>query len=137
LDVLGLNISLQSNELQSRKALQAAEGGMMEMLYNQQFLDALPDGNSEGAAVEFSPSSASVFGLEDSSTFGTQYTGEVRLIRITPLAESSHSLVRGIVYEVVVEAEQGFDASSVMEGHVYKIATVKPGTVTDEFPITK
>jgi|AACY02.2.fsa_nt_gi Tfp pilus assembly protein PilX len=137
LDVLGLNLTLQANERQARDALQAAEGGMQEMLHNQRFLDLLPDGTSEGAAVEFTPSEDSLFGIADNSDIRTQYRGEIQLIRITPLAESSHSLTRGIVYKVTIEAEQGFDASSTMEGYVYKIVASQRGAVTDEYPLTQ
>lgn len=114
---------------QHQEAREAAEGGLMEILNDQGVMVRLPSTDTPGLAMKYAPSSFSRFGARDNGKGVRDYTADIRLVRVTPLLESSHSVVRAVVYDVRVEATQASGAGAGVHAEVYKIATGSPGYV--------
>ena len=114
---------------QNQEAREAAEGGLMEILNDQTTMASLPTPDTPGMSIQYKPSADSRFGGKDYGKGTRGYSADIRLVRITPILESSQSVVRAVVYDVRVDALQTSGAGAGVHAEVFKIATGSPGYV--------
>jgi hypothetical protein len=126
-DLIGEDLGLLGAERRTLEAREVAEGGLMELLNDQQVMNSLPGLDSATLRVDVQPGPGSAF-VEQAR--GKTYTGRVELVRVAPMLESSEGLVRAVVYQVSVEGEAGSGgASARVEAEVFRVASVRPGLV--------
>lgn len=123
LDVVEVDLSMVGLQRRSIAAREAAEGGTMELLNDQQALNDLPTFDSPGLTAAIDPLSDSAF------QGGQTYRAKVSLVRVVPMAESSLSRVTAVVYRLDV-AGQGPDSTRAgIESEIYRTATTRPGVI--------
>ncbi len=108
---------------------EAAEGGLMELLNDQDVLANLPTLNTPQLKTTHQPAGNSVFGQSHLVKGDRSFDAEIELVRHVPMLESSHSVVRALVYDVRVRSTTGDGGTSRIQAEVYRIAASKPGTV--------
>ena len=113
----------------SGEAREAAEGGLMEILNDQQFGAQLPDLDTPGLRRTYTRDGASHFATTSAERGTQDYSATVDLVRIAPMQESSYSVVRAVIYEVRVEATAADGMTAGVEAQVYKIASTQAGTI--------
>ncbi|MGF1511891.1 MAG: hypothetical protein ACFB9M_20545 [Myxococcota bacterium] len=126
LDVVNVDIRLLGAERRTLESRLQAEGGLMEMMNDQRLLEALPDYASNSLSAEMTPPDDSMF------THGSaSYEAQVRLIRLAPLLESSQSKLQAVVYELVVDAQDGLDGQAGVRAEIYKFASKNNGLIQE------
>ena len=129
IDLIQADQEMSVMRRQYQEAREAAEGGLMEIINDQTVMGLLPTTDTPGLAIQYTPSSYSRFGADDYGKGSRDYTADIRLVRVTPLLESSQSVVRAVVYDVRINATQTSGAGAGVHAEVYKIATGSPGYV--------
>lgn len=129
IDMLEEDQKMMVLQRQYQEAREAAEGGLMEIINDQSVMGLLPTPTTPGMAIQYTPTSYSLFGAADRGKGVRNYTADIQLVRVTPLLESSQSVVRAVVYDVRVNAIQTSGAGAGVHAEVYKIATGSPGYV--------
>lgn len=114
---------------QSMEAREAAEGGLMEVMNDQRLSEMLPDLATPSLRRAYTPSGQSVFSGGSAHRTNRAYTANIQLVRIAPMTESSHNVVRAVLYEVEVESISDNGASAGVEAEVYKVATARAGVL--------
>ena len=126
LDVIRVDLLMVGNEREERVAMEVAEGALMEVINDDLTPDTLPLLDDADLESTFTPASASAF----SHSGRQEFTANAQLLRIVPLAESSHTYSRAVVHEVGVEARVGGGAASYqLNAEIYRTVTFRPGTV--------
>lgn len=113
----------------AREARIAAEGGLMEMLNDRGILDVLPTPESPTLVSTYSPGSDSRFERGATAFGDIEYTATVRLVRMAPMLESSHTAVRAVMYEIDIESLANGATAAGVEAEVYRVASAKVGVV--------
>jgi type II secretory pathway component PulJ len=126
---MGDELELLRLQRQREEAREAAEGGLMEVLNAQSLAAALPDPTTPNLSVTFQPPAQSIF--DNPSVYRGQrsYTANVRLVRMAPMLESSHSVVRAVMYEIQVDAQAADGTSAGVEAEVYRVAASQSGII--------
>ena len=119
-------ISRQRRTISSREA---AEGGLMELLNDQDVLANLPTLQTTDLKMAHQPASNSVFGKAHTMKGDRAFDADVQLVRVVPMLESSHSIVRALVYDVRVRARTADGGTSRIQAEVFRITAAKPGTI--------
>lgn len=114
---------------QSAEAREAAEGGLMEVLNDQRLSDHLPDFTTPDLTRAYTPTGGSVFNAGSNHRSAREYSAEIQLLRVAPIAESSHNVVRAVLYQVQVESEGADGITAGVEAEVYKVATARAGVI--------
>lgn len=126
-----INSDIKSVGVQHRaeEARATAEGGLMEVLNDHNTMESLPTLSSPNLKATYTVDADSNFA--GSSPFrGTgQYTADFQLVRVAPLLESSHNVVRAVVYEVNVESQMDSGSSARVQAEVYRVVASKAGVV--------
>ena len=126
LDLVGEDLGLLGAARRSREAREVAEGGLMEVLNDQDVMNRLPTLDTPDLAIQVSPHEDSAFGGADAEG---RFEGRVELVRLAPMLESSHGTVRAVVYEVSVEGEVAGGQSARVEAEVFRVASTRAGVV--------
>ncbi len=113
----------------SSEAREAAEGGLMEVLNDQRLSTMLPDPSTPTLSRDYQPSSASIYNAASPHRRARSYTARLELIRMTPMLESSHSVVQAVMYQVQVDAISGDEFTAGVQAEVYKIASARSGVI--------
>lgn len=121
--------SLRRMQRQSAEAREAAEGGLMEVLNDQRLSQTLPDFETPNLRATYTPPSSSIFNAASDHRAVRAYTANIELIRIAPMSESSHNVVRAVLYQVQVESKAADGVTAGVEAEVYKVATARPGVI--------
>ncbi len=129
LDLIDLDFAQIAQQRRTMASREAAEGGLMELLNDQDVLANLPTMETTQLKATHQPSTSSVFGNAHAVKGDRDFDADVELIRQVPLLESSHSVVRALVYDVRIEARTGDGGTSRIEAEVFRISASKPGTV--------
>lgn len=111
------------------EAREAAEGGLMEMLNDQRLGAVLPDFSTQNLTATYTPPSNSVFDGTSVHRSTRDYSARIDLIRVAPMAESSHNVVQAVLYQVQVESVSMHGNSAGVEAEIYKVATTRPGVI--------
>jgi hypothetical protein len=128
LDVVSFDFVLQGEERRGREARQLAEGGLMELINDQRLLNRLPDLKDDDLSNDMEPPQQSMFAGEDKLG---KYAAEVRLLRLSPLLESSQGRLQAIMYELVVDGERSSGQEAGVRAEIYKFASKPPGLVQE------
>ncbi len=129
LEMVQLDFDQIAQQRRTTASRQAAEGGLMELLNDQDVLNALPTLSTTDLRSTHAPTSNSIFGQVHQVHGDRAFDAEVELVRTVPMLESSHSVVRALVYNVRVRARTGDGGTSRIEAQVFRVAANKPGTV--------
>ena len=129
LDVISLDFSQISRQRQTVASREAAEGGLMELLNDQDVMSNLPTPRTPNMKMSRTPTGLSVFGQSHQVKGDRSYSADIEMVRQVPLLESSHSTVRAMVYDVRVEASASGGNSARVQAEVFRITASKPGTV--------
>jgi hypothetical protein len=113
----------------SSEAREAAEGGLMEVLNDQRLSSMLPDPSTPSLSRDYVPSVGSVYNAASAHRRARTYTARLDLIRMTPMLESSHSVVQAVMYQVQVDAVSGDEFTSGVQAEVYKVASARGGVI--------
>ncbi len=124
LDTLGVDFGLLRAERQTQEARVAAEGGLMELVNDYAVMGTMPDLTTPNLRLVRTPSANSQFVGE-----GRDYQARIDLVRIAPMMESSHQIVRAVIYEVNVEGQAGDGANARVQAEVFRVAAVRSGIV--------
>jgi len=127
LDVVGFDFVLQGEERRGREARQLTEGGLMELINDQRLLNRLPDLEDADLATDMAPTEQSMFVGDGKG----DYEAEVRLLRLSPLLESSQGRLQAIMYELVVDGERSTGQRAGIRAEIYKFASKPPGLVQE------
>jgi hypothetical protein len=113
-----------------QEAKDAAEGGLMEALNDRATMSVLPTFTTPNLTSSYTVSSGSRFsGPASASRAAGTYNASFALVRMAPLLESSHTVVRAVIYQVDVEAKLDNGAASAVEAEVYRVVSAKSGAV--------
>lgn len=114
---------------QREEAREAAEGGLMEILNDQGLAAVLPQPDTPNLEATYAPPAQSIF--DNPSVYRGQrsYDARVRLVRIAPMLESSHSVVRAVMYEVQVDAQSADGTTAGVEAEVYRVTASQSGII--------
>ena len=107
----------------------AAEGGLMELLNDQEVLGALPLFDTANMRSSHQPTTSSLFGRDSIGGGSRQFSADVELVRQVPMLESSHNVVRALVYDVRVEAVAEYGNTAGIQAEVFRIAASQPGII--------
>ena len=129
LDMIDLDFAQVAQQRSTMESREAAEGGLMELLNDQDVLGSLPTLETTNLRTSHVPTSASVFGQSHEVKGSRDFAAEIELIRSVPMLESSHTVVRALVYDVRVRARAGSGGTSRIAAEVFRISASKPGTV--------
>lgn len=113
----------------TRASREAAEGGLMELLNDQDVLANLPTATTNNMRSTHQPATNSIFGRTHQVKGDRVFDAEVDFVREVPMLESSHTVVRALVYDVRVRARTGDNGSSRVQAEVFRITASKPGTI--------
>ena len=131
INTIQLDHRLLGHERQRAVAREAASGGLMEFLNDHRALDVLPTPATPQLRASYNPQTGSFFSKESDENAGQRsYNAEIQLLRIVPMLESSHGIVRAVVYDVHIEAEvdSGLTSGRV-RAETFKVSSAKPGLV--------
>lgn len=130
IELLEQDHHVQRFSRQHQEAFQTAEGGLMEVINDQEVMSLLPTTASADLRVQYTPRSDSAFFGSSRNRSAQDYEATVELVRVVPMTESSHSVVRAVVYEARVDAEvaEGKGAAS-LQAEVYKVSSTKTGLI--------
>lgn len=129
LDVIETDIDIRGNERRAREARLAAEGGLMELMNDQDILGIMPTPDDPSSSTTYTPATDSHFADEESRYGELSYQAEIRLVRIAPMLESSHNTVRAVIYDVTVEATVDGRTGAGAEAEVFKAASSRVGVI--------
>lgn len=124
LDMVNLDIIMVGEERRFSRAKEAAEGGFFEMVNDTETPDLLPTLNHATLRESYTTSPQSVFIAENES-----YEGNFELLRIVPMAESSHTLTRAVVHGMHARGRSGSRASADVDVEIYRVMAYRPGTI--------
>ena len=125
LDMVRLDILLGRSQRQTVDARELAEGAVMEFVNDLDTPEQLPMFDDNDLSIRYTPPTASAFDRRKG-----EYTVDVALVRVVPLAESSAIQSRALVYEVdAVGAVGRGDAHFDVRTEIFRIVSYKPGTV--------
>ena len=125
LDMVRLDILLGRSQRQTVDARELAEGAVMEFVNDLDTPEQLPMFDDNDLSIRYSPPTSSAFDRRKG-----EYTVDVALVRVVPLAESSAIQSRALVYEVdAVGAVGSGDAHFDVRTEIFRIVSYKPGTV--------
>lgn len=114
---------------QREEAREAAEGGLMEVLNAQGLSYMLPEADTPNLEVQYTPPAQSVFDNPTVYRGRRSYDATIRLVRMAPMLESSHSVVRAVLFEVAVDAEAGDGTTAGVEAEVYRVVSSQSGMI--------
>lgn len=129
LDLVTGDLSAVQVQHRSEEARETAEGGLMEVLNDHTTMETLPTPSSTNLKASYTVPSDSDFSGQSAARGSGQYTAEFQLVRMAPLLESSHNVVRAVVYEVNVESQMESGAAARVQAEVYRVVASKPGVV--------
>jgi hypothetical protein len=125
LDMVRLDILLGRSQRQTVDARELAEGAVMEFVNDLDTPEQLPMFDDNDLSIRYTPPTSSAFDRRKG-----EYTVDVALVRVVPLAESSAIQSRALVYEVdAVGAVGAGDAHFDVRTEIFRIVSYKPGTV--------
>lgn len=125
LDMVRLDILLGRSQRQTVDARELAEGAVMEFVNDLDTPEQLPMFDDNDLSIRYTPPSSSAFDQRKG-----EYTVDVALVRVVPLAESSAIQSRALVYEVdAVGAVGSGDSHFDVRSEIFRIVSYKPGTV--------
>lgn len=124
LDMVNLDIIMVGEERRYSRAKEAAEGGFSEMVNDTETPDLLPTLNHSTLREDYKAPAASVFIQEFE-----RYEGNFELLRIVPMAESSHTLTRAVVHGLHTTGRSGSRASADLDVEIYRVMAYRPGTI--------
>jgi hypothetical protein len=125
LDVINVDLGLLRVQRDVIEGRLRAEGGLMEVLNDQRLQNNLPDTRDAELSASIEASPDSLF----SRSNGGQYTAEVQLLRLAPLLESSQGKLQAVVYELVVDADDGSHQNAGVRAEIYKFASTNSGLI--------
>jgi hypothetical protein len=125
LDLVTNDVIMLGEERRSREAREAAEGGTMELINDEQMGDLLPDIASDTLVSTTEASSDTIFSVRPDGS-QMEYEGKLSLLRMSPVLESSHARVRAVVYELEVHGHAD-NHESIVQTQIYKMASASPG----------
>jgi hypothetical protein len=121
----GLNVAGRNRERAQASAI--AEGAVMEVIDDDNIATVLPDYTSAGLKATYRPLGVSPW--IDTSQKMT-YDAEVRFLRVAPLAESSQSWSRAMVYEIdAIGSVADGDVTEEVSAEVFRTITIPAGTL--------
>lgn len=125
LDMVRLDILLGRSQRQTVNAREVAEGAVMEFVNDLDTPEQLPMFDDNDLSIRYTPPTTSAFADRKG-----EYTVDVSLVRVVPLAESSAIQSRALVYEVDAVGDVGSgDAHFDVRSEIFRIVSYKPGTV--------
>lgn len=125
LDMVRLDILLGRSQRQTVDAREVAEGAVMEFVNDLDTPEQLPMFDDNDLSIRYTPPTTSAFADRKG-----EYTVDVSLVRVVPLAESSAIQSRALVYEVDAVGDVGSgDAHFDVRSEIFRIVSYKPGTV--------
>lgn len=125
-DMVGIDFGILAGERHGREAREVAEGGLMEVLNDQEVMANLP-GLGLGNLRREHHSAPGGHLYEGAGS--KRYSATIELVRIAPMLESSHMAVRAVVYQVDVTGHAADRASAGVQAEVYKVASARPGMI--------
>jgi len=127
LNLIRVDLSLVGQSRSNIVARELAEGGLMEIINDGALPATAPSISSPSLSVPYPPPAGSRF--VDPAEAKT-YTGEVNLLRLVPLSESSQGLTRAVVYEVgVTSSYRDGQSTAELNAEIYRVVSWAPGTV--------
>ncbi|MEM7674666.1 MAG: hypothetical protein AAF449_01545 [Myxococcota bacterium] len=129
LDIIDLDFEQFAVQRRTIASREAAEGGLMEILNDQDVMASLPTLDTPKLNISFKPTTGSVFGQTHQTKGLRDFDADIELVRQVPMLESSHSVVRALVYDVRVRARAADGGTSRVEALVYRVAASRPGMI--------
>lgn len=123
LNLIRLDLTLVGQSRRNIEARVIADGAAMEIINDVNINSLLP--TLAGSLVTaYTPPAASPF---NNASEGRVYTGNLSLLRIVPLPESSHGWSMAVVYEVdTTSIYNGGESSSEVRSEIYKVVSKDP-----------
>lgn len=128
LEVITEDQVLLGSERRAREARETAEGGTMEAINDYGFSASLPDPDVSNLSADYEPGGDSLFSGRRADGVDSEYQARVRLVRTSPVLESSLSRVQAVVYDLEVDSTAAGSSAST-QAQVYKVASNKPGII--------
>lgn len=125
-DVVGLDLEITGEHRRNFEVEGDAEAAIMEMMTDRNMATNAPVFTTPDLTHRYAAPAGSAVRNDDT---GRNYEGELRLIRVAPMLESSHAWSRALVYEVRATAENDQvvrEAEVVAE--IFRTIVVSPGT---------
>ncbi len=124
LNTVGADIFNASIVHRTLRARSVAEGAVMEVIDDDRTRAILPDFASTALTANYTPSAQSAF----KNALTGDYTASVKLLRFVPLAESSQTWSRALVYEVTADATvSNGDGGSQLSSEIFRVISIPPG----------
>lgn len=120
---------LRGLERRASEAREVAEGGLMEVLNDQRLSSMLPDPSTPLLHQSYTPSAASLYNSPSVHHGARSYTAGIDLVRVAPMMESSHSVVRAVLYQVQVRGQAGDGTQAGLEAEIYKVGSARSGVI--------
>ena len=120
---------LLRQQRQRNEARETAQGGLMELMNDQRLSAILPTPDTPQLSASYTPATSSLFDNASVYRSARDYQAEVRLVRVAPMLESSHNVVRAVMYEVRVDAEGAEGAGAGVEAQIYKVTSSQSGII--------
>ncbi|MCC7383005.1 MAG: hypothetical protein IT384_14295 [Deltaproteobacteria bacterium] len=126
MNMLGLDLDMVGTHRKAFQAHGVAEAALIETINSRDVALSAPTFTTPGLVFKFDAPAASA--LKDSS-LGQDYRVQIRLLRVAPMAESSITWSRALIYEATARAEAAHgDAEAEVVGEVFRIVSITPGT---------
>lgn len=126
LDIVSVDFAIQRTERVTLESRTAAEGGLHELLNDQRLQSNLPEFDDPGMSQRLSPGTDSEFAKD-----GAHYEGEVRLLRMAPVSESSQGKLQAVMYELVVDSQVEGGGRSGVRAEIYKYVSTPRGLIQE------
>ena len=125
-DIVGLDLEITGEHRRNFEVEGDAEAAVMEMMTDRQVALGAPVFTTPDLKFNYSAPVASAIRDDDA---GRNYEGELRLVRMAPMLESSHAWSRALVYEVRATAEnERTDREAEVVAEIFRTIVVSPGT---------
>lgn len=120
-----LNVVGRNRELND--ATEIAEGGVMEVIDDDNIADKLPDFSTAGLSATYAPAGSSPW---NDTALRRSYAAQLRFMRVAPMQESSQSWSRALIYEIdsIGSTNEG-DTTDEVAMEVFRTITIPAGTL--------
>lgn len=126
INLIRVDLMLVGQSRRNAAAREIAEGGLMEVINDQDLPNLYPNIGDANLIRTYTPPAASVF----TAASGDRYDATVSLLRIAPMGESSQGLTRAVVYEVAVTSNyRNGESSAEVRAEIYRPVSWAAGAI--------